>query len=70
MPRDREKQQEGEGRITKGHMELLGVMDIFMIMIMVIVSETKLFKFYNLLHVNYTSVKVLKIMKKLIIPIK
>lgn len=53
-----------------GHMELLGVMDIFMIFIVVIVSEVymydKTFLTYILLHVNYNSIKVLKIMKKII----
>lgn len=66
----RQEEQEEKRGITMGHMELLGVMDIFMIFIVVIVSEVymydKTFLTYILLHVNYNSIKVLKIMKKII----
>lgn len=41
---DREKQQKGEeGEITKGHMELLSVMDILRLLIVVVVPETDTF---------------------------
>lgn len=69
MPGDRERQQDGEEQVTNRHKEFLGLMAISTILVVVTLSEihrSKL-KLHSLLHVNYTTIKLLKIKENIII---